>query len=297
MKVVVGGASGFLGTALVQHLRQRGHEVIRLVRRPEASADAFPWNPSDGVVDQAVIDTADVVVNLSGEPISHWPPTKRWQEEVLSSRLAATTTLATAIAHAPRPPAFLSSSGMSAYGADRGDEVLTETSSLGDGFLADVVHAWESATNAAADAGARVCLLRTTLAVHRSGGLLKPQLPAFRLGLGARLGTGRQHMSLISRNDWGRAVGFLAERDDLSGPFNLGIPGDATNAEFTDAVAAGLGRKARLAAPAAALKLGAGPVAEDLLGSLRVKPQALLDAGFTFDHPDLADVVNSALND
>lgn len=296
MKVVVGGASGFLGTPLVQHLRDGGHEVTRLVRKPEATPDAFPWNPSEGAVDQAVIDAADVVVNLSGEPISHWPPTRRWQEEVLSSRLAATTTLATAIARAPKPPALLSSSGMSAYGADRGEEVLTETSALGTGFLADVVHAWEAATQAAIDAGARVCILRTTLAVHRSGGLLKPQLPAFRLGLGARLGTGRQHMSLISRADWVRAVGFLAARDDLSGPFNLGIPGDATNAEFTDAVAAAVGRKARFAAPAAALRLGAAPVADDLLGSLRVKPQALLDAGFAFEHPDLSSVVDSALN-
>jgi uncharacterized protein (TIGR01777 family) len=296
VKVVVGGASGFLGSALVQHLRDAGHEVTRLVRSPEPAPDAFPWSPDQGAVDQAVINTADVVVNLSGEPISHWPPTRRWQEEVLASRLAATTTLATAIAHAPKPPALLSASGMSAYGADRGDEILTEKSTPGSGFLADVVHAWESAAQAATDAGGRVCFLRTTLAVHRSGGLLKPQLPAFRLGLGAKLGSGDQHMSLITRSDWARAVAFLATRDDLSGPFNLGIPGDATNAEFTDAVASAVGRKARLAAPAAVIKLGARPVADDLLGSLRVKPQALLDAGFTFNHPDLVSVVDDAVN-
>lgn len=296
MKILVGGASGFLGATLVDHLRAEGHEVTRLVRSAESEPDAFPWNPREGAVDQAVVDASDVVINLSGEPISHWPPTKRWQEEVLASRLAATTTLATAIAHAPKPPAMLSSSGMSRYGADRGEEVLTEASSDGTGFLAGVVQAWEAATQAASDAGGRVCLLRTTLAVHRNGGLLKPQLPAFRAGLGARLGSGRQHMSLISRTDWVRAVAFLAERSDLSGPFNLGMPGDATNAEFTDAVARAVGRKARFAAPAAALKLGAGPVADDLLGSLRVKPQALLDAGFTFDHPDLAAVVDAALH-
>jgi len=296
LKIVVGGASGFLGAALVDHLRENGHDVTRLVRSAEAAPDAFPWNPRAGAVDQAVIDASDVVVNLSGEPISHWPPTKRWQEEVLVSRLAATTTLASAIAHAPKPPALLSASGMSAYGADRGDEILTEASSAGSGFLAEVVHAWEAATQAASDAGGRVCLLRTTLAVDRSGGLLKPQLPAFKAGLGARLGSGRQHMSLISRTDWVRAVTFLAEREDLSGPFNLGIPGDATNGEFTDAVAAAVGRKARFAAPAAALKLGAGAVADDLLGSLRVKPKALLDAEFTFEHPDLASVVDAALH-
>ncbi len=295
MRVVVGGASGFLGGPLVDELRAHGHEVLRLVRTPENRADAFPWDPQSGAVDQALIDSADVVVNLSGEPISHWPPTKKWQEEVLSSRLGATSTLAAAIARSPEPAVFLSGSGMSAYGADRGDEILTETSTPGTGFLADVVHAWEAAAEAASDAGSRVCFLRTTLAVHRSGGLLKPQLMAFKLGLGAKLGTGRQYMSLISRHDWVRAVTFLAEHD-VSGPVNLAMPGDATNAEFSDALAAAFGRKRRLAAPRFAIELGAGPVADDLLGSLRVKPQALLDAGFTFGHPDLASVVDAALH-
>jgi uncharacterized protein (TIGR01777 family) len=295
LKVVVGGASGFLGRPLVDHLRSHGHEVVRLVRKPENQPDASEWDPESGAVDQALIDSADVVVNLSGEPISHWPPTKKWQEAVLSSRLGATSTLATAIARSPEPAVFLSGSGMSAYGADRGDEILTEASAQGSGFLTEVVHAWEAAAEAASDAGSRVCLLRTTLAVHRSGGLLKPQLPAFKLGLGAKLGTGRQYMSLISRQDWVRAVTFLAEHD-VSGPVNLGMPGDATNAEFSDALAAAFGRKRRLAAPKVAIQLGAAPVADDLLGSLRVKPQALLDAGFTFDHPDLAAVIDAALH-
>lgn len=295
MRVVVGGASGFLGGPLVEHLRSREHEVVRLVRKQTNDPDASTWDPQSGAVDQPLIDSADVVVNLSGEPISHWPPTKRWQEAVLSSRLGATSTLAAAIARSPEPAAFLSASGMSAYGSDRGDEILTEASAPGSGFLAEVVHAWEAAAQPASDAGSRVCLLRTTLAVHRSGGLLKPQLPAFRLGLGAKLGTGRQYMSLISRQDWVRAVGFLAE-NDVSGPFNLGIPGDATNAEFSDAVAAALGRKRLLAAPRFAVQLGARPVADDLLGSLRIRPHALLDAGFTFDHADLASVVDAALH-
>ena len=295
MRIVVGGASGFLGGPLVERLRSHDHEVVRLVRKPTNEPDAFAWDPQSGAVDQPLIDSADIVVNLSGEPISHWPPTRKWQEAVLSSRLGATSTLAAAIARSPEPAAFLSASGMSAYGSDRGDEILTETSAPGTGFLAEVVHAWEAATQTASDAGSRVCLLRTTLAVHRSGGLLKPQLPAFKLGLGAKLGTGRQHMSLISRQDWVRAVCFLAEHD-LSGPFNLSMPGDATNEEFSDAVAEALGRKRLLAAPKFAIQLGARPVAGDLLGSLRVKPQALLDAGFTFDHPDLASVVDAALH-
>jgi len=296
MRVVVGGASGFLGSALVDHLRTEGHEVNRLVRTPETEPDAFAWNPAEGVVDQALIDSADVVVNLSGTPISHWPPTKKWQESVLSSRLGATTTLAAAIARSPEPAAFLSASGMSAYGADRGDEILTEASTPGTGFLAEIVHAWEAATQAAADAGSRVCLLRTSLALHRSGGLLKTQLPAFRLGLGAQLGDGRQYMAMLSRSDWVRAVTFVAERSDLSGPFNLSMPGDVTNKEFSDVLADALNRPRWCAAPAFLLRTAAGPVGDDLLGSLRMKPQALLDAGVTFDHPDLASVVDAALH-
>ena len=296
MRVVVGGASGFLGSALVDQLRTEDHEVIRLVRKPETEPDSSLWNPAEGVVDQALIDTADVVVNLSGAPIAHWPATKRWQETVLSSRLGATTTLAGAIARSPEPAAFLSASGMSAYGADRGDEILTEASTPGTGFLSEIVHAWEAATQAAVDAGSRVCLLRTSLALHRSGGLLKTQLPAFRLGLGAQLGDGRQYMAMLSRTDWVRAVALLAERPDLSGPFNLSMPGDATNKEFSDGLAAALNRPRWYAAPAFLLRKAAGPVADDLLGSLRMKPKALLDAGFTFDHPDLASVIDAALH-
>jgi len=296
LKVVVGGASGFLGSALVDQFRAAGHEGIRLVRTPETQPDAFAWNPADGVVDQALIDAADVVVNLSGTPIAHWPATKKWQEQVLSSRLGATSTLANAIARSPKPAAFLSASGMSAYGADRGDEILTEASTPGSGFLSDVVHAWEAATAAAADAGSRVCLLRTSLALHRSGGLLKTQLPAFRLGMGAQLGNGRQYMAMLSRSDWARAVAFLAERSDLSGPFNLSMPADVTNKEFSDGLADALNRPRWYAAPSFLLRKAAGPVADDMLGSLRMKPQALLDAGFTFDHPDLASVLDAALH-
>jgi uncharacterized protein (TIGR01777 family) len=296
VRIVVGGASGFLGSALVEHLRSEGHDVVRLVRRPQTDPKTFVWDPHAGVVDQQLIDGADVVVNLSGESINHWPPTARWQEEVLASRLAATTTLAGAIARSPRPPALLSASGMSAYGADRGDEILTEASEPGESFLADVVHAWESATQAASDAGSRVCLLRTTLVMHRSGGLLKLQLPAFRIGLGTKLGSGRQYMPQLSRSDWVRAVAFLAGRDDLSGPFNLGIPADVTNRDFSDTLAAAVRRKRLLAAPEFVLRAAARPVADDLLGSLRVKPQALLDAGFEFAHPDLASVIDDALH-
>ena len=295
MHVVVGGASGFLGTALVSHLRESGKRVTRLVRKPEDRSDASVWDPAAGLIEQRVIDSADVVVNLSGESITHWPPTKRWQEKVLASRVSATSTLARAIAHAPKPPSLLSASGMSYYGADRGDEILTETSDAGDGLLSEVVHAWEAAAETAAEAGAHVCLLRTTAALDRTGGLLKAMLPAFRIGLGARIGDGQQFMSVISRDDWVRAVTFLAERDDLSGPFNLAMPDDTTNDQFTEALAAAVGRRRLLVAPRPILRVASGPLADDFLGSLRVRPKALVDAGFSFNHPDLASLLDAAL--
>jgi uncharacterized protein (TIGR01777 family) len=297
MHVVVGGASGFLGTALVPHLREQGHQVTRLVRKDDASADASLWEPGTGRIDQVVIDRADVVVNLSGSPIIHWPPTGKYRRELLASRVDTTTTLARAVAASPSPPALISASGMSYYGSDRGKEVLTESSDAGTGsVLCEVVHRWENATSAASEAGARVCRIRTTAAMHRSGSLLGTALPVFRLGLGARIGSGKQYMSMLSRTDWIRAATFLIEHDDLSGPFNLGMPNPVTNAEFTDALGKALHRPTRLVAPAPVLRLAAGSLADDLLGSLRVVPAALLEAGFTFEHPDIDSMLQAAIH-
>ena len=297
MHVVIGGASGFLGTALTVHLREHGHQVTRLVRKDDPSADASRWDPRTGRIDQVVVDRADAIVNLSGSQIIHWPPTKRYRRELLASRIDTTTTLARAVAASPSPPAMISASGMSYYGSDRGDEVLTESSEAGTGgFLSEVVHRWENATTPASDAGARVCRIRTTAAMHRSGSLLGFALPVFRLGLGARIGSGRQYMSMLSRTDWVRAATFLIERDDLSGPFNFGMPNPVTNAEFTDALGKALHRPTRLVAPTPVIRLAAGSLREDLLGSLRVEPAALLAAGFTFEHPDIDSVLEDALH-
>jgi uncharacterized protein len=297
MHVVIGGASGFLGTALTAHLREHGHQVTRLVRKDDPSADASRWDPRTGRIDQVVVDRADAIVNLSGSQIIHWPPTRRYRRELLASRIDTTTTLARAVAAAPSPPALISGSGMSYYGSDRGDEVLTESSEAGSGgFLSEVVHRWENATAPAAEAGARVCRIRTTAAMHRSGSLLGFALPVFRLGLGARIGSGRQYMSMLSRTDWVRAATFLIEHDDLSGPFNFGMPNPVTNAEFTDALGKALHRPTRLVAPTPVLRVAAGSLGEDLLGSLRVEPAALLEAGFTFEHPDIDAVLEDALH-
>ena len=295
MHVVVGGASGFLGTALTSHLRERGHEVTRLVRSDEAAADASRWDPYAGRIDQDLVDRADAVVNLSGSPISKWPRTKKRKAEILSSRLAATSTLASAVAASASPTIFISGSGMSWYGTDRGDEVLTEASSAGSGFLADVSQQWEEAAAPAVEAGARTCFVRTSLVLSKDGGVLAIMLPAWKLGGGAKLGSGRQHMSLISRDDWVRGVEFLLENDEARGPFNFAMPDAVTNAEYTDALGEAVHRPTFLAVPGFAIKAALGGISDDLIGSLRVAPAALLEAGFAFEDPDLRTALESAL--
>lgn len=286
LRVVVGGASGFLGTALVDELRGRGHAVTRLVRGDAGPADASPWDPAAGELDQRLIDEADVVVNLSGAGIQRWPRTAAYKREILQSRLSATTTLARAVARSRRPAVLLSGSGMSFYGSDRGDTVLRESASPGDGFLAEVTHQWEAATAPAVEAGARVCLLRTSLVLDESGGALKLMAIPFRRYGGAVLGSGEQYFSYISRPDWVRAVAHLAETD-VSGPVNLATADPVTNRTFTHALAKALDAKAFLKAPAPVLRLALGGLSDELLGSLRLEPQALSRSGFSFQAPDL----------
>lgn len=296
MHVVVGGASGFLGTALTAHLRGRGHQVTRLVRSDESAGDASHWDPYTGAVDQQLVDRADAVVNLTGAPISKWPRTARTKDEIRSSRLAATATLARAVAASSTPTVFISGSGMSWYGTDRGAEELTEASSAGSGFLAEVSQQWEAAASPAVDAGVRTCFVRTSLVLSKDGGVLAIMLPAWKLGGAAKLGSGRQHMSLISVDDWVRGVEFLLEHDDASGPFNFSMPQAVTNAEYTKALAKAVHRPAFLAVPGFAVRAALGGISDDLLGSLRVVPAALTDAGFTFADPDLASTLRSALD-
>ena len=294
MHMVIGGASGLLGSALTEHLRSNGHTVTRLVRSGDGP-DASRWDPAAGIIDQNLIDAADAVVNLSGASISRWPRTRAYRQQLLDSRTSPTSTIAQAIAKSPTPPVMLSGSAMGFYGNDRGDEVLTETSGAGSGFLSEVVQAWEAAAHPATEV-TRVVFLRTTLVLDKSGGLLKLMLVPFKLGGGAKLGAGNQYMPFISLKDWVRAVQFLMESPSAKGPFNLTIPATQTNAEFTDALGDALHRPTVLAAPSFALKaaLGTG-IAEDLLGSLRVSPAALTTAGFEFEHPDLTSTLEAAL--
>lgn len=296
MHVVIGGASGFLGAPLASRLRLEGHRVTTLIRSREASAESSPWDPAQGVVDQTLIDSADAVINLSGAPVAHWPWTKAYKRTLLESRVSATTTLAAGIAAAPKPPILISASGMSAYGNDRGAEKLTEQSSAGDGILPNIVQHWEAAAQPAIDAGARVCFARTSLVLDRRGGTLKALLPIFRLGMGGKLAGGKQYFSVISQNDWLRAVLFLLAHETAAGPFNFANPNPVTNAEFTREFGELLGRPTFMAVPGFPMRIILGDLSTELLGSLRIIPERLLTAGFEFEQPDLTTTLKAALS-
>jgi uncharacterized protein (TIGR01777 family) len=295
MRFLVAGSSGFLGTQLREHLTGRGHEVVRLVRRPPGPGEV-QWSPYDGSVDVAAVEAADVVVNLAGSATLGNPHSRTWARELRRSRVTTTSVLASAIAATDRKPAFLAGNAVGFYG-DHGDEVVTETTpSRGGTLLSRVTHEWQQATQPAADAGARVCVMRTAVVQDRRSAPLKQQVLQFRAGAGGRLGPGTQYYPVVTVRDWVAAVSFLAEHDAVSGPVNLCAPQPPTNAEFTAALAERLHRPAILHVPAAVLRLAAGPMAPEALGSVRAVPRVLLDAGFTFADPDIGAVLDTALS-
>lgn len=296
MHVVIAGASGFLGRHLRTELQARGHTVTALVRRPARAADEAQWDPYTGVLDPALVDAADVVVNLAGSPTAGNPHSARWARELRESRITSTRVLAEAIAAVGNPPAYLAGNGISYYG-DHGGAPLTEASdSRGQALLTQVTREWQAATTAASEAGARVCVLRTAPVMDRDAAPLKLLLPLFRAGLGARLGSGRQHMAMISLRDWVGAVAFLAEHESVSGPVNLTCPQPPTNAEFTRALARAVHRPAVLPVPSPLLRVGAGAMAPELLGSLNVRSAVLEAAGFEFRDPDVDAVLAAGLH-
>ncbi len=295
MRVVIAGASGFLGTHLSDHLRVHGHEVTALVRREPTSARESRWDPSAGEVDAALVGRSDAVINLAGASIAGNPHSKKWSTEVLESRVSTTRVLADAIATSERPPAFLAGNGIAWYG-DHGKAPVTEESeTLGSAFLTRVSREWEAATSAAHDAGARVCVLRTAPVMDRTSPPLKQLRLLFQAGGGARLGSGEQHMPMISLRDWIGAVSYLIESRDVSGAFNLCCPRTPTNAEFTHVLAKALHRKAFLAVPAPIMKVAAGDLAPELLGSVNARPAALERAGYDFEDEDVRSVLAAAL--
>ncbi len=288
------GASGFLGTALQQHWRSTGHDVATLVRREPGSSREHRWDPYRGQLDASLVESHDVVVNLAGAPVSHWPWTAAYKKTLLISRTATTRTVAEAIAGSDHKPALVNASGVSYYG-DRDDEDLDEDSSNGDTFLAKVARRWEAATEPATTAGARVCLVRTGVVLDKDGGALRLMKLPFVAGLGGTLGGGRQWFASISLADYVGAVGWVTEREECAGPYNVVAPEPATNKDLTRALSTRLHRPAVVPVPALAVRLALGPdLSNELLGSIKAHPRRLLEAGYRFRHRTIGDEVAAA---
>jgi uncharacterized protein (TIGR01777 family) len=298
MRVAVTGSHGLIGSALVAQLRRQGDDVVPVVRGA-AQSDEIAWDPDSGSINAASLEGIDAVVHLAGAGVGDHRWSDAYKQTILKSRTDGTRTLAVALAHMDRPPkVLLSASAVGFYGV-RGDEDLTEDSVGGTGFLADVCRQWEGATAPAADAGIRVVTMRNGVVLSAAGGALKKQLLPFRLGLGARLGSGHQQFSWITRRDVVGAMTFLIGRSDIAGPVNLTAPNPVTNRIFTQALAHAVRRPAVLSVPTAVLRLAVGRemAGEFLLASQRVLPQRLLDAGFSFADPELAGALRVSLDD
>jgi len=292
MRVLIAGSSGFIGSALKEALIKDGHEVVSLVRR-EPSVNEVRWQPELGYVDCKAIGSIDAAINLAGETIfGRWTPKKKLQ--ILNSRIQSTRTLAVALsAMSARPAVFVSASGVNYYG-DRGDEELSESSGIGNGFLAEVCGQWEAAANPAVDAGIRVVTPRMGVVLSGSGGSLKKMLLPFRMGLGARFGSGKHFMSWITLHDSVAAYRFAMSHLSLSGPVNFTTPNSVRNRDFTAMLASVLKRPAILSIPRFALRAAFGDAADELLlSSVRVKSSRLTAAGFTFQYPELGAALRS----
>lgn len=295
MRFVIAGASGFLGTHLTDHLRGAGHDVTRLVRRAARAADESEWHPDRDQIDADVVASADVVVNVAGSPTVGNPHSSRWARQLRESRVSTTRLLAETVAATGARATFLANNAIAYYG-DHGDEPVSEgTDSIGDELLTTVTREWQEAADPAVAAGARVCVLRTSPVMHRSSPPLKQLRLLFRAGLGARLGDGRQRMPMISLRDWLGAATHLARHPDASGAFNLVCVHTPTNAEFTRALGRAVGRPTLLAVPSPLIRIGAGPAAPDLLGSVDARPAALLASGYEFSDPDVDAVLAAGL--
>lgn len=289
MRIAVTGSTGLIGTALVAALRDGGHRVIRLVRRTPASEDEIAWDPlaPTGGLAPGALDGFDAAIHLAGANVAGRRWTAAYKQEIRASRVRGTRALAGALAAASAPPSvLLSGSAIGWYGDTRGREV-DESSPAGSGFLPSVVREWEAAARRAEEAGIRVVTMRSGVVMSRRGGVLARMLPPFRLGLGARLGSGTQVMSWITLADYAAIVSFLLAHPEITGPVNLTTPHPVTNAEFTSALAAAVHRPGLLFLPERALKLAIGGVSSDILASARVMPRRLEAAGYRFRFPDL----------
>lgn len=284
--VAVSGSGGLVGSALRETLA--GTRVIRLARPGFGDGEAALFDPVGGSIDSARLEGCDAVVHLAGEPIASGRWSAARKQKILRSRIEGTRLLVDGLSRLSKRPQVLVSASAVGYYGSRGDETLTESSAPGDGFLADVAKGWEAEAARAASLGVRVVSLRIGIVLSQRGGALARMLIPFRLGVGGRLGDGEQWMPWIHIEDLIGVIRLAMQREDLSGPINAVAPQPARNAEFTRALARALRRPARLPAPGFALRAVLGEMADALLlSSLRVTPNRLTGAGFSWKHPSL----------
>ncbi|MFH8572273.1 TIGR01777 family oxidoreductase [Streptomyces sp. NPDC017993] len=302
MRIAITGSAGLIGTALVRSLRaggtgdgeSGGHEVVRLVRRPPAAPDEVHWDPRRQEIDTAGLAGCDAVVHLAGAGVGDRRWTPAYKRELRDSRVLGTRTLATALASMDNPPrVFVCGTAIGYYG-DTGDRPTDESAPAGTGFLPELCVDWENAAAPAQEAGVRTVFARTGLVVARSGGAWGRLFPLFRAGLGGRLGDGHQFWSFLSLQDEIAALRHLIDTEDLTGPVNLTAPEPVTNREVTKVMGRVLHRPTPFPVPAVALRIALGEFAGDVLGSQRIIPRRLLESGFSFAHPGIADAVRAA---
>lgn len=294
MKVLVTGASGLIGSALLCTLREAGDEPVALVRRAPQPGE-IRWDPA-GAIDSSSFSSADAVVHLAGENIAAGRWTPDFKSRILNSRVQGTQTIAASIVRAnPRPRVLVSASANGIYG-DTGDRIVTEAEPAGRTFLAEVCRQWENATRPASEAGVRVVLLRTGMVLSGKGGALPRMLTPFRLGLGGRVGDGRQWTSWITVDDLVSLILHALQNEGMRGPVNAVAPNPVTNAEFTRALGSVLHRPTVFPLPAFAVRAVFGEMGEELLlASNRAVPQAVLDGGFQFRYPEIKDALEHVL--
>lgn len=288
-RIAITGASGLIGSALVGKLKSEGYTVQKLVRRPAINSEEISWDPKNQTIDLEALAGVDAVIHLAGAGVGDKRWTKKYKAEILNSRLLGTTTIANAVAQV-KPKVFISASAIGWYG-ETGNRAVTETDRGGDDFLATVCREWEAAADLAGDV--RTLKMRTGLVLDPTGGALGRMLPLFRFGLGGKLGSGKQWWSWITLHDQIRAIEFMLENEAISGPVNLTAPNPVTNQEFTSALARALRRPALFPAPAIALKVALGGFSTEVLGSKKVLPTALQDAGFNFDFPHIGPALDA----
>lgn len=296
MKVLITGSHGLVGSQLISFLTSQGHEVVRLGRNKSAYGQVL-WDPAAGHIDKKALEGFDAVVHLAGDNIASGRWTRKKKRSIRESRIQGTTLLSETLASLSKPPKVLISASAIGYYGDRGEEVLTEESAPGAGFLAEVCREWEAATLTAKKRGIRVAELRIGVVLSPKGGALTKMLPPFRMGAGGRLGSGKQYMSWVALDDLIGIIQHVLTHDELDGPINAVAPNPITNNEFTVALGASLHRPTIFPVPGLAINLLLGEMASELLlSSARVQPKKLLSTGYSFRYPHIAPLLKQLVS-